>query len=286
MTTLKTIVLDLDGTLLNDEKKISPKTKKALMDAQASGIKLILASGRPTPAMYHLAKELEMDKHHGFLISFNGACVTDCETGEEIYNQHVDPSIAKDLFNHLKKFDVIPMIADDKYMYVNNVYNHLLNPRSHVDNDGSMINIIEYEARPANHLIREMSDFASDVDFPLHKILIAADPVYLLDNFEAIREPFKQKLTCVFSAPFYYEFTDQGVDKANTLSKVLKPLGMSAQNVIAFGDGHNDKTLLEFAHIGVAMDNAEDEVKAIATHITHSNNEDGIATALSKYNLI
>lgn len=87
---IKAIVLDIDGTLVTTEKVISKKTRDILIKAQENGIKVILASGRPTRGMWHLAEELELDKHNGYLVSFNGARVTDCETKEVLFNQALD----------------------------------------------------------------------------------------------------------------------------------------------------------------------------------------------------
>lgn len=273
---LDIIVLDIDGTLLSDKKTITTETKEALIKAQQNGMKLVLASGRPTPAMLKLADDLEMDKYNGIVVSFNGASAMNYTTKEALLDDQLDPQVAKDLFTHLEKFDTIPMIANDKYMYVNDVYNNMINIHSHKENDGSLFNIVEYESRAGNYLLREMENFAEEVDFKLHKVLIAADPVYLQKHHQAMMAPFDGILTCVFSAPFFFEFTNVGVDKGATLNKILE----SAETVIAFGDGHNDKTLLEYAKVGVAMGNAVDAVKDIADHITESNNNDGIAKAL------
>ena len=96
-------------------------------------------------------------------------------------------------------------------------------------------------------------------------------------------EPFKDKLSCMFTAPFYFEFTANGIDKAKALDTVLTPMGYKSEEMIAFGDGHNDASMLKYAGIGVAMANAVDDLKEIADEITLSNEEDGIAIALSKY---
>lgn len=280
MNNLNTIVLDIDGTLLNREKKISPKTKAALIRVQEHGIKVILASGRPTSAMKQFAHELEMDKHHGFLVSFNGACVVDCESDTILYAQPILPTVGKDLLNHLKQYDVIPMIGHEKTMYVNDVFNGMINTSSMFNKTGELTNIIQYESRGGHYLLCEVEDLAEFVDFPLFKVLIAADPAYLQANYQAIMAPFSQQLNCVFSAPFYFEFTDKGIDKATTLQNVLAPLGHHQEQIMAFGDGHNDLSMLEYAGIGVAMGNAEKEVLEIANQITASNNEDGIALTL------
>lgn len=96
-------------------------------------------------------------------------------------------------------------------------------------------------------------------------------------------EPFKDKLSCMFTGPFYFEFTAKGIDKAKALDTVLSPMGLKREELIAFGDGHNDASMIKYAGIGVAMENAVDDLKAIANEITLSNEEDGIAYTLSKY---
>ncbi|GLC90489.1 Cof-type HAD-IIB family hydrolase [Lysinibacillus piscis] len=275
--TIKAIVLDIDGTLLNDQKVISDKTKQALMTAQQKGIKVILASGRPTTGMHKLVKELEMDKYEGLIVSFNGACVTDCRTNEILFNQTIAIEDAKKVLEHIKQFKVKPMIDKDDYLYVNNVYDHIL----HLPTGD--FNIIEYEARGGNFKLCEIDDLAAFVDFPLHKILIAGEPPYLQEVAEAMNEPFKDTLSGMFTAAVYFEFTDKGIDKAKALDSVLPSLGITAAEIISFGDGHNDRSIIEYAGIGVAMGNAVEELKALANEITLSNNEDGIAIALEKY---
>lgn len=123
---LKAIILDIDGTLVNSQKKISERTKKTLLDAQNNGIKLILASGRPIRGMLEVMHELEMDKHHGLVVAYNGASVMDCESKEIVFNKAMTPQEAQSVLNHVKNFEVIPMVAKDDTMYVNNVYNGML----------------------------------------------------------------------------------------------------------------------------------------------------------------
>ena len=84
---IKVIIMDIDGTLVNDQKVITPKTKDVLLRAQEQGIRLILASGRPTSGLRQLARELEMDQHHGLFVCFNGSKVIDCQTNEVLFNQ-------------------------------------------------------------------------------------------------------------------------------------------------------------------------------------------------------
>ncbi|AIS61046.1 Cof-type HAD-IIB family hydrolase [Listeria ivanovii] len=272
--TIEAIILDIDGTLLSDNKEITPATKKALITAQQNGVKLILASGRPTTAMHLYAEQLEMEKHHGLLVSYNGAKVVDCQTNEELFSQALTVTEGKAVLEHMKQFDVKVMIDKDDYMYVNNVFDCFVPYR------GEEINIIEYESRSGNFKLCEKEDLAAFVDYPISKILTAGDPAYLKENYQAMMAPFKESLNCVFTADFYFEFTAQGIDKAKALDTVLTPLGISAENLIAFGDGHNDITMVRYAGTGVAMQNAVPELKEAANTVTLSNNEDGIGHLL------
>ena len=274
---IKAIVLDIDGTLLTSKKVISAKTKQALITAQEKGIKVILASGRPTTGMYTLAKELEMTKYEGYLVSYNGSRVTDCKTNDVLFNQTMSVETGQSILAHLKNFDVLPMIDKEDYLYVNDVYNNILKLP---DDD---FNIIEYEARGGNFKLCEIDDLAAFATFPINKILIAAQPEYLQEHVKAIHAPFDETVTAAFSAPFYFEFTDKGIDKAKALNTVFPDLGIHSNNMIAFGDGHNDRSIIEYARIGVAMGNAVEELKAVADDVTLSCDEDGIAAGLEKY---
>lgn len=274
---IKVIVLDVDGTLTNSKKEITEKTKEVLINAQRQGIKLILASGRPTTGLTKFAKQLEMDKHHGLLVSFNGSRVIDCQNDEILFNETISFYDCRAVLEHLKKFNVIPMIDKDEYLYVNDVYNCMIQANN------KPMNIIEYESRGGNFLLCEKEDLAAFVDFPLNKILVAGDDVYLKEHYQAIMKPFKNQLSCMFTAPVYFEFTAKGIDKAKALDTVLSKMGYCKEQMIAFGDGQNDASMVEYAGIGIAMENAVQELKDIADDITLSNEEDGIAAALLKY---
>ncbi|QIK68805.1 HAD family phosphatase [Erysipelothrix sp. HDW6C] len=280
MNKIKIVVLDIDGTLVTSSHTISPLTKQTLITLQENGIRVMLASGRPTPAMRDLAHKIELHKNDGYMVSFNGACISHCETGDVKFSQAIPAPIATNLLEHLKSFDVMPIIVHENYTYVNNVYDGMINPMSHTDNNGELINILEIEARSGNYLLAEVEDLATFATFPLYKVLVAGDPAYLKRVFSEMTAPFKDTLNCVSSAPFFIEFTDRGIDKAGAVEQFLSPLGYSYENVIAFGDGHNDASMLKYAGIGVAMGNAVPEVKEIADTITLSNDEDGIAVKL------
>lgn len=273
----KIILTDIDGTLLNSEKKLTEKTKEALIKAQKLGHRLVLASGRPTSGLYDLVEELDMKKYNGLLISFNGAKVTECATNNVLYNKTLSIDDCKNVLNHLKGFNVKPMIEKDNYMYVNNVFDNMITA------DGKSFNVIEYESRAGKFLLCEKEDLASFVDYPLNKILVAGEPEYLKDNYKKLMEPFKDTLNCMFTTSFYFEFTAKDIDKGNAIRETILPLGYNKEDIISFGDGENDISMIEESGLGIAMGNAVDKLKAKSSYITLSNDEDGIALALDKY---
>ncbi len=277
--TLNTIVLDLDGTLLNSSKTISPKTKEALIHLQTKGIRVILASGRPSSGMIDIARSLSMHRHHGRIIAFNGACALEMSTLEPIIEHFIEAPLAQKLLAHLENYLLIPMVSQDNRLYVNSVFNGMIHLGPHPKEDDPLFNIIEYEATGGHFLLQEVGSLAQHVNFPVYKVLVAGEPDYLHDQQSIMFGPFKDILHGSFSAPFYYEFTHPDADKAKTLRKLV----MDPSTVIAFGDSQNDISLLQYAHVGIAMGNAADDVKRIADDITATNDEEGIYHSLLTY---
>jgi len=274
---IKVIIMDIDGTLVNDKKVMTPKTKEVLLKAQEKGAILVLASGRPTSGLRKLASELEMDRHHGLFVCFNGSKVIDCQTDEVLFNQAMSVEDSKAVLEHLKHFKARPMFDKDEYMYVNDVFDNFITYK------GEPFNVMKYEARGNNYILCEKRDLAAFVDFEINKILTYGDPEYMQEHYQEMMKPFKDRLNCMFTSDFYFEYTAKGIDKAKALDSVLIPMGYTKDEMIAFGDAQNDKTMIEYVGCGVAMANASEELKAVADEITSSNNDDGIAVSLLKH---
>ncbi|RGV43700.1 HAD family phosphatase [Collinsella sp. AF14-35] len=275
---IKAIAMDIDGTLTNDQKVISPRTCEKLLAAQESGIKLILASGRPAWGLHALAQELDLQNHDGLLVAFNGAHVVDAQTDEVLFDQAMPADELHRLIDHLRNFDVIPMISLGRDLHVEDSYHCMITLP-----DGLRKNIVKYERDACDLKIREVESLHEVVDtYPVDKLLTAGDPTYLQAHYEEMYAPFTQTLSGMFTADWYFEYTAPGIDKARALEGALPKLGIDASEVVSFGDGQNDKSMIEWAGTGVAMGNAVDEVKAVAQMVTADNNEDGIAVALDK----
>lgn len=271
---IKAILLDVDGTLTNDEKDITPRTRDALLKAQEKGVILVLASGRTANGLSRYAAELDMPHNNGVLVCFNGAKSLNCQTGHTYFEQSLTVEEGKAVLEHMKQFDVAPVIDRGEYMYVNDAF-------FTIERDGKPWHIIEYEAHSNNYLLQESHDLAALADWRINKILTAGQPEYLQEVWQEMAAPFEGKLSSMFTAPWYFEFTPLGVDKVRALTDTFEVLGIDSSEVISFGDAPNDLTMIKWAATGVAMGNAAEEVRAHADYVTGTNNEDGIADALA-----
>jgi len=267
MIVIKLIALDLDGTLYNSERCITPKTREALLAVQQQGIRIVIASGRPLPGLYNAAAELQLADFGGYIIAYNGARAFDCANNQEIYKKCIPRITARALLQHLQSYPVTPIVDDGSSIYTDNAAGFKVSEESIV----------------CKLAICVVDSILDAVDFDPAKILIAAPNAQLLPAVEGISKPFHSTLAFVMSAPFYLEATVKGVDKANALGALCQKLNISSTQVMAFGDAENDRTMLEFAGIGIAMGNACDNLKTIADTVTLSNNDDGIACSLGKH---
>lgn len=265
-TNVKLLIMDVDGTLLNDQKQITERTKKALIQLQQEGIMLGIASGRPVKGLQRFAQELRMPEFGGILISSNGARAETLD-GNVLFENPIPLDLAHQVLEHLKKFNVRPMVEDGDYMQVNNVYNNLITTGDRT------FNAMDYEAHSNGFLLKESHDLCKSVKTPPCKILTAGDDTYLQEHYKEMEAPFADVLDCMFTAPFYFEYTNKDINKGTAISH----LPYQKEEIASIGDAQNDISMLKSSSIGVAMGNAVDETKAVADYVTADNNNDGIA---------
>lgn len=266
MSKYKLIALDLDGTLKNSKNKITEKTKNALIKAQELGIAVVLASGRPTAGLREEEDKLKLREYGGFLLSFNGAKVIECKSGQTIYEKTLEVADVKRIYDQAKKYNLTIMGYDNMDLIVE-------------DENGDHV---KSEASMNGMNVKVVDDFKDYMNFRTNKILMSEKPKYLEEVMDSYKEPFGDKLSIYRSSDFYLEVMAKDIDKSYSLDQIVKILGINQEEVIAFGDGHNDLSMLQYAGHGVAMGNSNDELKKKANEITLSNDEDGIAYSLSK----
>lgn len=262
----KLIAMDLDGTLNNDQKVITEKTKAALMAAQRKGIRLALASARPSPGLFKERDILRLQDHKGILMSYNGGRIVDAETGKVLFETSMDLAETKQVLGQLESLPVTPILDDGAQFYV-------------TDKNGYKV---DYECKNNNMVCKEVGNLADFLEFAPIKILMSVQPEELIDVQRQIADFLPESLTVVQTAAFYLEVIPRVINKGQGIRDICKVLGIEPAEVISFGDAANDIPMLEAAGMGVAMGNAQEAVKAAADMVTLSNNEDGIAAALEK----
>ncbi|EJX11052.1 haloacid dehalogenase-like hydrolase [gut metagenome] len=263
----KLIVLDLDGTLTNSKKEITPRNKETLIRIQEKGVRLVLASGRPTYGIVPLANELRMNKFGGFILSYNGGEIINWESGEMIYENVLPNEIVPVLYESARTSQLAILTYDGADI----VTEHSTDP------------YVQKEAFLNKMNIRETNDFLTDITLPVAKCLIVGDADKLMPLEAELSLRLQGQINIFRSEPYFLELVPQGIDKALSLEVLLKEIGVKREEVIAMGDGYNDLSMIQFAGLGIAMGNAQEPVKKAADYITLSNEEDGVAEAIDKF---
>lgn len=262
----KMIVTDLDDTLLNSKKQVSPIDKEAIMKAQKAGIKFILASGRPTFAMKELAQELKLADYGSYILSFNGSIITECSTGKNITEESLTKEDIHLMYDFSKKHNthILTYINDEIISETNSEY---------ID--------VEVNLTKMNH--RKVEDLKKTVDRDAVKCMLLEEPSYLKKVEEELKKEYGNKYSIAISKPFFLEVTKLGVDKGTAVKKLADILGIKIEEVIAAGDSFNDLPMLKAAGTSIAVANAQPEIKEIVDFVVSSNDEGGMAELINKF---
>lgn len=263
----KLLVLDVDGTLLNDAKEISKRTLAALLKIQQMGVRIVLASGRPTYGLLPLAKSLELGNYGGFILSYNGCQIINAQNGEILFERRINPEMLPYLEKKARKNGFAIFTYHDDTLITDSPDNEY----------------IKNEALLNNLKIIKEDEFSTAIDFAPCKCMLVSDKEKALIGLEQHWEKrLAGTLDAFRSEPYFLEVVPCGVNKANTLGALLEHLGVTREEVIAVGDGVCDVTMLQLAGMGVAMGHSQDSVKVCADYVTASNEEDGVALAVEK----
>lgn len=263
----KLLVLDVDGTLLNDEREISKRTLAALLKVQQMGVRIVLASGRPTYGLMPLAKTLELGNYGGFVLSYNGCQIIKAQNGEILFERRINPEMLPYLEKKARKNGFAIFTYHDDTLITDSPDNE------YIKNEALLNNL---------KIIRE-DEFSTAIDFAPCKCMLVSDKEKALIGLEQHWEKrLAGTLDAFRSEPYFLEVVPCGVNKANTLGALLEHLGVTREEVIAVGDGVCDVTMLQLAGMGVAMGHSQDSVKVCADYVTASNEEDGVVLAVEK----
>lgn len=264
----KLIAVDMDGTLLNENKEISNRCLKAIFELKDKGKHIVIATGRPLNGVMRYVEKLNLFDINDYVVAFNGALVQSTSTKEIIYNKPLSLEEYKDLYAVSQQLEVnVHALTYDSVLTPKN------NPYTIIESDINQIPIIEGsidEIDPSTIIV---------------KVMFIDDPEKLDVAIPKLPTWVKEKYAIVRSTPYFLEFLDKSVNKGAGVSAIAQQLGIDREEIICVGDAGNDLDMIRYAGLGVAMGNAMDEVKSAADYITHSNEEDGVAFVIEKFML-
>lgn len=286
----KLIAMDIDGTLLNSYGEVSTKNKEAIELALKKNIEVVLTSGRMPKAILPIANEIKADK---YIISGNGAAIYDVQNDKIIYNSYltkkkvleiIDICERNSMFYNVYTNDVILT----KSLNYNILFYHNENKKNPEDKK-IKINIVDDIYKYVEEYNKE--DFLKvticDNDkFVFKSIMNKIKNIKNVDILEVAH--MSKKIIRHGSeeheiAYYYTEITNKNVNKWTALKELLQLLGIKKEELITIGDNVNDKEMIENAGLGIVTGNASPEMKKIANETVASNNENGVAEAITRH---
>jgi hypothetical protein len=277
MSAIKLVALDLDGTLFDNESRISPANIKAIQEAVSRNVEIVISSGRPYNGL-----PLEQIKDTGirYAITTNGSGIYEIPTGKCLYENSMEPSFVLPILRYLLTKD----ICIDAFINGDTV-----SPTSSLEIAKKLSappSIIKY-ILDTRRRIDDLPAFIEENQLNVMKITLNfyKDENGILVDRDEVSEYLSKNpgVTCVCGGFNNLEFTKAGVDKGTGLRALADLLSIPMECTMAIGDTENDLAIIKAAHLGIAMGNATDAVKAAADEITLSNVEDGVAAALTKF---
>ena len=268
----KLIALDLDGTLLDSNKNLSERNYRALERAAEAGVEVVPTTGRLVDAMPKVIHELPFVR---YVISVNGAQVVDLQTGETLYRAEIP---YRRVLEVMERLDSLPVIYDCYLDGRGWMTQSMYDRAEEFAPDEHILDLIRRIRTPVPELkafVREKAQPVQKMQMFFHskEERIAAAP-------ELIRE--LSDLTLTSSYENNIEINHPDACKGAALDFLCTYLGFSSAQAMSFGDGSNDISMLKEAGMGVAMANADDEVKQASDYITDSCDDDGVAAAIEK----
>ena len=263
------IALDLDGTLFNNAKKITERTRLALERAAASGIHIVISTGRPVTA---IPKEVMGEPYIRYLITTDGARIEDKITGQLLFDKKIPRELVRPIYDIFDEYDVIEEIYIDGQGYVS---------------AGDVEIADQYVASPAHvEYMRKTRAIVEDIHDLMDQDIDKAHALFktVEDREEVIRR-LNELAPLVLCDAFMInlEVSAEGVDKGEGLRILGDKIGISTEEIMAFGDSNNDASMLRTAGLSVCMENGEEALKRKADIVAPANEEDGVVAVIEQF---
>ena len=274
------IALDLDGTLLDSQKRLSAVNRAALAAAAGRGALIVPTTGRFFGMMPEAVRDLPFVR---YAITINGAQVYDRETDAAIVREEIPLAMAREVMALLDGYDVIYDCYRSNWGWMSEAFKAKAEDYA---TDEHYLRMIREFRRPVPELKAHLAATEGDGDVQKIMLFTRRDaPEGHAGRIAAAVAARFPELKVTNSTWNNLEINIRTAHKGRALARFAEHLGLSLANCIAFGDGANDLTMVEAAGVGVAMANACPEVLAAADYVTTSNDEDGVAAALSHFGL-
>ena len=269
---IRLIAVDLDGTLLNSQKELTPRTKEALTRAAEKGVHIVPATGRTFGGVPEMVRSLPFVRYG---ICINGGSVWDAQIDGAIHTAEIPYERAEEIFDYVEQFHTMyDCYVDGWGKSDRKFFDHLLD---YVDED--VVKIIKATRSPVD----DFRGYIRSLGHDIQKIILFFRDLEVHDRMiEKIRADLPD-MAVTAALPCNIELNNKDANKGAALRILCEHLGFGSEQAMAFGDGGNDQSMIETAGLGVVMANGVPELKAAADYITLSNDEDGVAAAIEKF---
>ena len=261
----KAVFLDMDGTLLKSDHSVSDLTKQTIRKLIAKGVPVTLVSARPLNAILPMFREIGIPEHYP-LVSLNGGYIVEAE--QPIFQAMIDPATAAAVAEQVRPFKATIAYYLQREWYAET-------SDSWTEHEQKIMDVkIKIGVLP-----EFVKDWSARGIGP-NKMMVMSEPASIASIQQHLRTIYNGSLNIYPSKPTYLEVMDPKGSKSNAVRFLIERMKLDRTEIICMGDNYNDKEMIQFAGMGVAMGNAPDEIKAAADYVTDTNNNDGVRLAL------
>lgn len=261
----KLVASDFDNTLIRSDGTVSDYTLGVINDFQMHGGKFMICTGRMFASIRKEAKALGF---HGDVIAYNGGMIGDIDTGKIKYHSTMSTDIALEVVEYLESFGKIVHLYVDDVLYVKEQ-----NPYT------------DYYCKCCKvkaTAVGRLSEYIKKTSATPTKILLMDEPVEITKFSAILTKRGDGRYLVAASAPNLLDIEDVNTSKGNGILKMCEYYGVDISECVCFGDSPNDISMLKVAGVGVAVENATEDVKNICDYVTDSCDEDGVAKVIDK----
>ncbi len=286
----KLVVVDLDGTILNSYGEISETTKKSVKKCLEKGTKIVIASGRPIDSIKTIANELGLEE---YFIAGNGALIYDLKKDGIIYENYMKKEKVLEIIKICEDNSIAYNVYTDKTILTTNLkFNVLYYYKENLkkeENKKTNVSIVENMYNYVKNLNEEkflkitICDESATIFNSIVRTLKEINDVEILEVSHMSRKIIKQGTEEIPIEYYYTEISAKNVDKWDAVEYLARKLDIKNEEIIAIGDNINDKKMIENAGLGVAMEGSAPDVINVASIVTASNDNNGVAKILEKY---